>query len=401
MNPRVVAAGVDTLELAFRCKLREDLIAELRAAKDRARFIVSLPKDMPRPEAPLVSIGGFTWAIAHYATKRSELYGVHEDALLGVAPNPPGPAPNVYLAFRSHKLWADGLRAVWTDAQALVDELAGPGAPVESLVSRMDLAVDVAGWVPRLEELQHFVTRADYRSVWCNEPPPAGAEEAFVRGRQFTGFRFGAGGPVVLRIYDKLLEIARQSGKTWFEDVWAKACEPPEPGEPVWRVEMQLRREFLKEFHVVIDGGLRPPRSAEDTFASIGQLWEYCVGGEREHGWTTLRVPAVGERPARWDVSWPWRVVQAGAPYFEQMAPVPVVRERRRQATKAQMASMALGVLTTAGALAGAAARARGEHRRLGLHEAMDPVLEFIEERLDQRGLTYHQLVDEKEATQA
>ncbi|SHH98993.1 hypothetical protein [Desulfofustis glycolicus] len=80
-----------------------------------------------------------------------------------------------------------------------------------------------------------------------------------------TGIRLGEG-DIILRIYDKVLEIKRNGTKqSLFASVWGKE----EYNEShVTRVEFQLRKNVLKQFQV---------KSLEDLRNRQDGLWKYCT----------------------------------------------------------------------------------------------------------------------------
>ncbi len=52
------------------------------------------------------------------------------------------------------------------------------------------------------------------------------------------------GGVIAARLYDKTRELAH-SGKGWATELWRPAGW--EPGQEVWRLEFELKRDYLKE----------------------------------------------------------------------------------------------------------------------------------------------------------
>lgn len=150
----------------------------------------------------------------------------------------------------------------WGDWVDLARKVAGALAAGAELgaerVSRVDLCCDVEGvdFTGCDEERRAFVTRAKTRS---NE------EEVLMRhfkGTRFTGYEFGKSDPRG-RIYDRTLR-SQEKGETWLEPVWRKNGWE---GGKVWRLEMQLRRETLRELGVE---GWDPKK--------LDEVWGWAVG---------------------------------------------------------------------------------------------------------------------------
>ena len=131
---------------------------------------------------------------------------------------------------RNYPVWVKVLSgALWSlgqqDATESVKEwLQSVGLEqARTKVSRVDLAVDTDELTVQEQDRKLFMKRADKVGT-------------FHEHNTFTGFQFGGGGPIVLRIYDKTAEILR-SHKDWMAGVWmANGWN----GERVWRVEFQL-----------------------------------------------------------------------------------------------------------------------------------------------------------------
>ena len=125
------------------------------------------------------------------------------------------------------------------------------------------------------------------------------------QGRR-SGYSIGRGGDVLLRVYDKPLEM-QKSGKVhaqrrWLENGW-------DGNEVVWRVELQLRRNALREL------GVSTPA---DLLSRAGALWHYGV--ER---WCRLAIPSAGdETRTRWDTHPFWEAITASGD-FACATPVP------------------------------------------------------------------------------
>lgn len=115
-------------------------------------------------------------------------------------------------------------------------------------------------------------------------------------------FRFGEG-ELVLRVYNKIDEIQEKSAKTWFYDLWG--CQ-----ENVWRIEWQVRKDWLKSFGI---------RNFTDLIERQGDLLRYLVN---DH--TTLCAPTDDTNRSRWPIHPLWQNLQA---YVATMDGLGVIRE--------------------------------------------------------------------------
>lgn len=200
---------------------------------------------------------------------------------------------------------------------------------------------------------------------------------SFGRRREFTGWRWGSGKPLLSRLYNKSVEIRdRSPDKVWFSSVWLGGWHPPllpranmfdpELGS-VWRLEVQCRREFLRAF--AVDGV-----ELETVDAFIEQLptvWQFLVGlpyrrcvschlvpdGQRiatcrncggkcrrPRGWLELRRPD-HQAPSRWPLHPAWALLQAVP--FTFAGRVPGCSRLRQDARLEVVTPMAAGCLST------------------------------------------------------
>lgn len=123
----------------------------------------------------------------------------------------------------------------------------------------------------------HWVKRCKTRAVYedCNA---------------VTGIAFGSGNEVSARIYDKTREITK-SGKLYLQLLWAD--HGWKPGESVWRLEYQIRREGLPE---------EMKDDAFDALKHAGRQWRYLC-----EDWLRLTIPVPGdETRSRWPAQPIW-----------------------------------------------------------------------------------------------
>jgi hypothetical protein len=141
-----------------------------------------------------------------------------------------------------------------------------------NMVSRIDLAADFSS--PCVMDSWH-------RSAWVTR---AVEIHSYAKDQKFTGWTVGLGGIIAARLYDKTREISH-SGKTWATELWRPAGW--EPGQEVWRLEFELKRDYLKE---------RCLSSLESVLVNLNGLWRYATTE-----WLRLTEPNPNDATrARW-----------------------------------------------------------------------------------------------------
>ena len=144
-------------------------------------------------------------------------------------------------------------------------------------VSRIDLFVD-------------FVSHQDMewnRQAWVTR---AASVNAYAVNEKFSGWTVGQGSDISARLYNKLLEIVK-SGKDYLLDLWGQVGW--QPGEPVWRLEFQIKREVL---------GQKGIGKLYDVLKHLNGLWSY---GTTE--WLRLTLPNPDDQTrSRWPVHPLW-----------------------------------------------------------------------------------------------
>jgi len=125
-------------------------------------------------------------------------------------------------------------------------------------ISRVDICLDIDEIIFEEEDIKNFITRAKYKNIHY-------ADDIYFNGKIFSGFTIGKGKPLLVRIYDKSLEINR-SKKLWFKEIWK--LNNWNEDKKVWRVEYQIRRSVLKEFQI---------NSVEDFLIKEDQIWIYLT----------------------------------------------------------------------------------------------------------------------------
>ena len=145
-------------------------------------------------------------------------------------------------------------------------------------VSRIDLFTDFVTSENIEWDRKAWVTRAAY----C---------EAFAINGRFSGWMIGKGGILSARLYDKILEIQKNSHREYLFELWRKTGW--NPGHPVWRLEFQFKREIL------VQQGL--PK-LDQVMNHLDGLWSYATTE-----WLRLTIPNVDDKTrSRWPVHPLW-----------------------------------------------------------------------------------------------
>ena len=139
--------------------------------------------------------------------------------------------------------------------------------------------------VSRIDLFADFVSNENMES-WDREAWVARAKKitAYAMNEQFTGWTIGLGGIMACRLYNKLLEII-ESGRTDLISLCEAAGR--KRNEPVWRIELQYRREVLVQHGLI---GL------DDVLENLNGLWSYATTQ-----WLRLTIPnKEDETSSRW-----------------------------------------------------------------------------------------------------
>lgn len=281
-NPvRVVASRVDSLWLGYVLPIDPEWERVLEQAKYKAARASRAARD-PRTgeqleEVELVdlTIGGLPWEVKGYGGAGLTYLLENDVAQLGIAPTAANGAPVVTCRLLASALWAAQPFDLVASMRGVATELCAEDGEIREAVQRIDLCADFQGWIPQASDFDKFCCPgAPTSTLHADDEPLEETLEAPQMWKRwhFTGLRFGKG-DVVLRLYDKTEEI-KASGKQWMREVWAEGPETFDEEAPVWRLEIQLRRGFLKEARHV-DG--RVLETVEDVFSALGDLWRYVL----------------------------------------------------------------------------------------------------------------------------
>jgi hypothetical protein len=238
------------------------LLAKLAIARARLREHGS-DKTLP------VRIAGSSFALSPKGSE-NQFFASNDDLRVSIAPRTNSSRPNVQLVLSSALLWTRGNGAALELALDFARRIGARNVRPSLLISRLDLACDVQEITFPPPDSPRWVTRARHAA-------------RYDEGGAMTGMMFGRD-RILVRIYDKSAEL-KKSRKTWLWTLWLKRG--ASDTLPVWRVELQLRREALRRHGV--DRLARP----EDVLGRLNAIWREALSN-----WLTLRI---GDRVTRWD----------------------------------------------------------------------------------------------------
>ena len=264
--PRLLARGLDSLFVSYYLDFSESSIdwAEISTAKERikharGRNFVEL------------KLGNQGFALMPYGRKPYTY--VLSNRLFEIALGE-HMSPACTVRYSSEALWVHGFEALEQTLTAWFASLKCRETR-NNAISRADWAFDY-DFNGRDLKVEDFVSRASKDAVWREN-------------QSNQTLQFGKGN-IVIRVYDKISEIAQQSLKSWFFDIWKQR-------ENVWRIEFQVRAPRLKQ------GGI-------NTTETIAILQNDLLR-ELAANHTTLRAPTEDSNRSRWPLHPLWQSLLA------------------------------------------------------------------------------------------
>ncbi len=188
--------------------------------------------------------------------------------------------PTIYVQISSELLNCLGLENSVNELRCVVGEILV--AIEKERVSRADVFVDT-------------ITDADFEKISRNQfVCRANKITCHWSGLIFSGWSIGLGGVVSARIYDKTVEIEQKSKKDYFKTIWQNRGW--QEGQKVWRLEFQLRREFLEQMSI---------NNVKDLTDTINDIWRYC-----SVDWLRIAIDDGTENRTRLDIIPFWEHIQ-------------------------------------------------------------------------------------------
>lgn len=416
MRATVVAFGVDTLELWTRHPLGLEWAGRLEAARAAA---------VEAHEPVTLDVEGVELQLQPHGAAGARYLASGDLFALAATSRPRSPqTPTVRVEVRALALWAMGWEVAAARAVELMRALCGGPSlgALDAQVGRVDLCADVqvrggrigpelarevVGRVRRASRGRHHsvdedagalageagrIVAAAKRLALASTDEERASLVREIRGDEgrqmsvwgdelaFSGFSWGAGGPLSARLYDKTRELS-VSRKQWMRTVWRRSKGFVE-GEPVWRVEYQLRREGIRQLRAreTEAGTDATSGSWASVRAALPALWRYLT-----LSWLSVRAPRTATSRAtlrEWwaDVSRAWDGDAVAG------APEEVWRETVREAAAVTVPALA-GYCASAVAQVQASRRAEGA-APLPYSAALMAALRAAHEYRAQRGET-------------
>lgn len=311
-STRVLVGGVDSLYLSYRGSLRLGVEKLLGQFKQQAQS-----RDPELRALAQYPVGNYLFEVSDKGSRRFAFVLTDSSYRVELAKSSAESLPLAHVQVSSVALAAYGVERCVRELTSILAQLGSvDGAPT---VSRADLFVDaVTCWdLSRIEDEQ-WVTRAHDLARYGDQG-------------QRSGYAVGRGGDLSLRLYDKALEI-RKHGKAHAVRAWERSGWDGQ--ETVWRTEVQLRRNVLREFAV---------QSVPELLARSGELWHYAL-----EKWCRLSVPSADDQTRS---RWPMHPFWAAITNASDFGSVGSVGRRwlrlSRAPSDARLADMFLGAITS------------------------------------------------------
>lgn len=267
---KLLRFGVDSLYLSYPGELLPDVDDELKELKK----IAQLPQSFEQIKAQY-PINGHIFEVKDKGAKLFPY--ILEDNAFRIQLARSKSVPLAYVKISSEYLTHISPLVAEKALRAILDQF---GTIHESAnVSRIDLFVDFVS----SENMESWD-----RHAWVTR---ASAINQYSVEREFSGWTIGAGGVISCRLYNKTLEILKQSKKTYLYELWYRA------GwnglDPVWRLEFQLNRK------VITQKGLQ---KLSDVLNHLNGLWSYATTE-----WLRLTLPNPEDQTrSRWPIHLLW-----------------------------------------------------------------------------------------------
>jgi len=269
----VLRTAIDSLYLSYHGELSDEMFVRLEELKETAQ------DDEEEEQAKAqITIGNHLFAVASHGAGRFRFVLFDDRFRLNISKG--SRLPLVHAQISSEYLTAVGVEVAEQELRFVVASL----GRVDELaqVSRADLCLDFIPIVPMDQwAVQQWVTRARKKAAYWGT------------GDRFTGWMIGQGGDIQSRTYDKVLEVAEESHKTYLYDLWQ--ARGWKADDPVWRQEFQTNRNALKELQV---------RTVPDLLANLDGLWHYFT-----EKWLRLAHLDSDSNKSRWPTHSLWEII--------------------------------------------------------------------------------------------
>lgn len=272
---KILRFGVDSLYVSYQGNLHPYIDQQLSELKKLAQA----DRQGEQAKAQFV-IGDHLFEVKDKGSSMFS-YVLEDNAFRIQLSRPDKSVPMAYIKISSeyltHKLPADSEKHLY--------ELLSQLGDIESVahVSRIDMFVDFVS----LQNMEAWT-----REAWVTR---AGSVNAYSVDNRFTGWAIGLGGVIAARLYNKLLELIK-SNKGYLIPLWQAAGW--KEGEPIWRLEFEFKRDFLKQKGLITLG---------EILSNLNGLWSYATTE-----WLKLTLPNPDDQTrARWPIHPMWQALSA------------------------------------------------------------------------------------------
>lgn len=271
---RFLLSGLDTVEVCY--YLRPGFACELDFTE--LGFQKEALRQSKKKEPKILTFGGVDFILRPSGTANGFPFVLeNRDMVMELGEYN---MPSFRVKFRSEALWRAGAAALHQWFMTWAETVGFHAIQPESL-SRVDFTFDY-----QVEPIDF-----DEDSVVSL----AAKDSKYRDNGKLNGLVYGKG-DVVLRIYDKLLEIEQESGKDWFLSLWGVS-------ENVWRIEWQTRQKLLRRFGI---------RTFDDLARGLGDVLRYLAEAH-----DTLRVKSADSNRSRWPLHPLWLDLQERIQSFD------------------------------------------------------------------------------------
>lgn len=244
----LILQGWDSYQETWNVEIPPELVQSLEERKAEAAALderggqaieISLGAELMQV-SPAGSKGGVKWVLAH------------DDFMFLI--RSPLTEWCVSVRYLAAGIWEHGLDAL--RARAL-EAIAAAGVKLRGKdwqrTSRADWAFDI--WSPAFtgEMRPALAEQVVAHSSTKNRGAVGAVNASFVgRGGHLETLTIGSKGGLQVEVYDKCREITEASGKTWMIDLWEREgyCPPDEEFGDVWRLEVRMGGDFLKNRNI-------------------------------------------------------------------------------------------------------------------------------------------------------
>jgi len=309
-RPKLLISGIDTLEIAYFLHPHQKeghIHAENNGIDFQKLAFQKEELRQSKQDKKAITLGGETFLLRPSGKNRKYTFLIeNENFKIGIGEfiDPP-----FHVTFKSAGLWYYSAKTLHEKFLSWTAKMGYKEYRPES-VSRADLAFDF--FLALLDfDKDSFVSLAD-------------TDNQYRKYRKTQTFNIG-GDDILLRVYNKVAEIKGKSGKVWFYELWGRETD-------VWRVEWQLRKDFLRSFKI---------RTLDDLYKYKGDMLQYLCTKQ-----TTLRIPSNDSNRSRWSLHPLWIELQNHIQSLEQFgASRNFDREAVLEAIKVRMAISMYGYL--------------------------------------------------------